>query len=284
MPAEAAFLLSIGARGACARFLAWVTLLGGITLAFAIAAFGADNLWLNLVSIPSRLPWGAVSGKIALALPDLATSFTTFLLPWALLLVLRFRGTVPAADTTAGRFLRCATFAALATLPAGCMALCKIGGAPNSLHAGPYLYPALLLAWLAPRPPELTRALIAVGLALALHTPEFASLPSRPVTQHLVVAEQLARARPGQLWFPLNPLVTVYADGKLYHVEDGLVTRFLAGYGVRERDFRRDLPAQLSAVVYPIEMRDRFSMQLLPEFNATTDFGQWSLHQKKPIH
>jgi hypothetical protein len=233
------------------------------------------------VVIPGRLPWGDSGAKISQAWPALLALFVT---PWVLLLLLwRRPGLAPANATAAGRFLRCATFAALATLPVGCLAFCKIGGATNSLHAGAYLFPALLLAWLAPRPPRPLPTLAVVTAALALHAPNFRDLPWRPDVRHLELADQFARANPGRLWFPLDPLVTFYTDGKLYHVEDGLVTRFLAGYGVREQDFRRNLPAQLTAVVYPIEMRDRFALQLLPEFNVVAAYGPWSLYQKKVI-
>lgn len=138
-----------------------------------------------------------------------------------------------------------------------------------------------MLAWLTLPVLVPTRALVVVTLALALHTTEFAALPLRPLTQRVAAAEQLARANPGQLWFPQNPLVSFYADGKLYHVEDGLFTRHLAGYGVREQEFRRHLPAQTRGVVYPVTTRDTFALQLLPQFNTSSTFGMWTVHQRE---
>lgn len=279
VPALALFLLSLGAPRACARFLAWTVALGTATVALNAAIFGADNLWFNLVTIPGHLPWADLGEKISERLPQLLAFVA---LPWALLIWLRRGGRAPQIDSQSGRFLRCATFAALAVLPIGLAALCKIGGEIHLIHSGFYLFPALVLAWLARTPPTPVVALAVVGVALALHAPEFSTLPLQPRTQRVAIAEQLARANPGRLWFPQNPLVTFYADGQLYHVEDGLVTRHLAGFGVRERDFLRHLPPQLTAVVYPAATNDTFSLQLLPQFTAHTTVGPWVLHQRAP--
>ena len=279
VPAHVAFLLSLGARDACRRFLIWTIVLGAVTLGLSAATFGLPELWFNLVTVPGRLPWAELGEKLSARLPQLVAYVA---LPWALLAWLHLAGGAPTTTSQSGRFLRSSTFAAVAVLPIGFAALCKIGGEIHLVHSGFYLFPALVLGWLA-RPERGTAVMLGtVGLALALHAPEFSTLPLRPRTQRVAIAEELAHANPGRLWFPQNPLVTFYADGRLYHVEDGLVTRHLAGFGVRERDFLRDLPPQLTAVVYPAATNDTFALQLLPQFTNRTTVGPWVLHQRPP--
>jgi len=83
---------------------------------------------------------------------------------------------------------------------------------------------------------------------------------------------------PHRLWFPRNPLITYYADGKLWHSEDGIETRFLANYGIHEADFRRYLPPDLEGVVYPARVDSPFSMALLSEFSREIKGPFWTLY------
>lgn len=279
-PALVVFLLSVKARGACVRFVAWTVFLGALSLLVAVKIFGADGLWLNLVAIPGRLPWGGLGDKIIPRLPQLLEWVA---LPWALFGLWRGYGLMPARDTESGRLLRCAALVAICELPVGLAGLCKIGGEVHLINSAAYLFPALVLAWLARAQPPAGRALVVVVLALALHATEFGALPLRPDSARLELGERLARANPGQLWFPQNPLITFFSDGKIYHAEDGIVTRDLAGIGLRKADFQRHLPAQLRAVVYPVGTIDTSALQLLPDFNVRLTNGPWEIHQRRPV-
>jgi hypothetical protein len=61
-------------------------------------------------------------------------------------------------------------------------------------------------------------------------------------------ALDLSRELPGMVWFPWNPLVTVFSEGRLYHVEDGLYVRSLIGKTFSEPDDRKYLPERFAAI------------------------------------
>lgn len=278
LPALACWLWSIGERTAARRFLGWSALFGGAIFVVCGLAFGFSALWLNLVTIPAHLPWGDAADKLARRAPQLALQLG---LPLVLLALLRRSGRWPARDTETGRFLGIVLCAAVASIPLGLPAFFKVGGDLNALHWWFYLVPALAAAWLARGLPPVVSLLLAVVVLLA-RIPEFRSLPATPQTAALAHAERIARANPGTMWFPYNPLVTYYADGRLYHVEDGIATRHLAGLGLREASFRRYLPARLTAVVYPAYQTDFFALQLLPEFDRRLSVGAWTVFTRAP--
>lgn len=271
VPAHVLGLLSLRERPAAFRYLALTAALGLLSVALAAVAFGLGPLWLNLVSIPARLPWGDVADKLSRRWPHLLA--TLILAPVVAVYVAR-RLTVP------DRLLRLALCVFAAQLPAGLLAFAKIGGDINVLSSWYFLLPPLVLVGLAPSAQTSApwRApLTAALLVLALRAPDFAQLPARPVTAHLAAATRLAHSFPGTVWFPHNPVVTYYADHRLYHVEDGIATRHLAGLPLRESEFRRHLPARLGAIAYPASQPHPFALQLLPEFSAGTTAGNWRI-------
>ena len=113
------------------------------------------------------------------------------------------------------------------------------------------------------------------AFALAIHVSDFVALPSRPYTDHFDAAAVLTGRYPQGIWFPQNPMITYYADRKLWHSEDGVSTRFLAGYGIREADFKRYLPSPLQALAYPSVNTFPFSLPLLPEFSEKNRIPYW---------
>jgi hypothetical protein len=75
-----------------------------------------------------------------------------------------------------------------------------------------------------------------------------------------------ARRHPGELYFPWNPLRTLYTDGKLYPFSYGLTDRELAGFPVSEESFRKYLPANLREVIF-CKAQDEYVMKYLKEFS-----------------
>ena len=277
VPAQLVFLWLGGNRAAALRFLAWVILFGAAALVICVEAFGFNNLWINLVAIPARLPWSNFAVRFATRPWSL---FAQVALPSLALLVLWFSGHWPKRSKEGGRFFQFAALAFLAMLPLGLMAFFKIGGDTNNLHSWGYLLAGALLAWLAKPSGRAATSIVLVIVtvfALALHAGEFASLRPRPLSEHFTVADKLIGAYPHALWFPQNPLITFYADGKLWHSEDGARTRGFAGYMPNATDFRRDLPANLQAIVYPANENLSLSALLLPEFNQKTSLPHWTL-------
>ena len=273
LPAQALWLFASGQRRAAGRYAAWATGFSLVLLGVSGVLFGFSELWLNLVEIPARLPWGDVSDKLLRRAPQLAVQLG---LPILVLLALARTGRWPAASTQSGQFLRLALYVAVASVALGFPSFCKIGGDLNALHAWFYLAPALVVVILAQDLPRWD-APVLVAVILLARAPEFRTLPTSPQTAALVQAEQISRGNPSAVWFPDNPLVTYFTDGKFYHVEDGIATRHLAGLGLREASFRRHLPRHLAGVVYPANQTEFFALQLLPDFNRCVRSGEWTV-------
>jgi hypothetical protein len=283
VPAQLVFLALSGGRRRAAAYLGWVAVWGLAGLAASCTAFGWRNLWLNLVTIPGGLPWAEATPRLTLRVWSLVGQL---ILPTLLLLGLHLRGAWPARDTVSGRFLQLTSLAAAFLTPLGVAAFLKIGGDTNALHAWDYLMPAFLLTWLA-REPAVTpggqaRLLLVVAAALGLRAGELTSLPPRAWTGHFVTARQLGAATPGGIWFPQNPVLSFYASGRIWHSEDGVITRYLAGHATREPDFRRHLPPQLAGVAYPAAVTQPPIFTLLPEFSHAMRGPHWTLHLRPP--
>ncbi len=278
--AQLIYLRAFTPRGNALRHLLWVAALG-LPAALACGAyFGFANMWLNLVTIPSRVPWGALVDKIALRWPHLLVHLVT---PFVLLLLWRRSAFWPARESSLGRSVRCNVIAFVTFLPIGFLSFFKVGGDTNVFHSHYYLQPLLVATFVAHAGTSAAgpRWLLAVAAAaVALRWPEFRELPSQPLTAHLTQASLVAAKAPQSTWFPNNPVVTFYSDGKLYNVEDGLATRHLAGIGIREVDFRRHLPAPLTTIVYDVRVTSPFALQLLSEFTLASRTGRWALYQK----
>ena len=283
LPAQLLFLARASGRRTAAAYLGWVALGGLAGLAVFGTAFGWGNLWLNLVAIPGHLPWAEVGPRLTLRPWSLAGQL---ILPALLLLGLHLRGLWPTRDTPGGSFFQLAVLAAGALTPIGLAAFLKIGGDTNVLHAWDYLLPAFLLAWLARVPAETpgapARVALVVVAALGLRWGDLTALPHRAWTGHLVTARQLLAAQPGGLWFPQNPVLSFYATGRLWHSEDGIVTRYLAGHAVEGEAFRHDLPPNLAGVAYPAAVTTASTLPLLPEFTHPIRTTHWTLHVRPP--
>jgi hypothetical protein len=284
--AQFAFLWRHERRIAAWRHLGWVSAFGILGAAVFSVAFGFANLWLNLVDIPGRLGWADFGPRLIMR--PWSLSFQVLVPAVALLAVWRSR-TWPTLEQESGRFFRLMALVFVAMLPIGLIAFFKIGGDTNLLHSWQYLLPGAMLVALAganDSPAGSTRILVVVACGLGLRATQFEALPTRPFTSHLAAAEALVRAHPHHLWFPQNPLITFYADGKLWHSEDGIATRHLAGYGLREPDFRRHLPSPLEGVVYPSSVKFPFAMPLLPEFSQSvrTPYWIWYARPSPPPH
>lgn len=271
------YLLFAQGRGTALVYTGWVVGFNVLSAAAATVAFGFDNLWLNLVAIPARLPWADIPARLAMRPLALIAQVV---LPSLGLLLLWRTNRWPQATTASGRFFQVTAAVYCAMLPVGLVAYGKIGGDTNLLHSWSYLMPGVLLVWLAGGHAlsATSRQLPVVTVCvLALHWPRLISLPAQPHTRHLEMAGRITAAFPDAVWFPQNPVITFYAGGRLWHTEDGIVTRQLAGCGLRGPDFRPHLPPRLKAVVYPVFTKIHAVMPLLPEFNRTTELPYWIL-------
>ena len=279
--AQVGFLAWHHGRASAWRHAGWVAAFGIGSLLLTTAWFGFGNLWLNLVAIPGRLPSVNLAAKAAEMLPALAGYVA---LPLAAALGLRAAGAWPGRESATGRLLRCTFIVAVAVLPIGLLALFKIGGAINVVHSWYYLLAPITVvttaaAWRHRRAwGWLSAAIVALCL---LRLPELRSLPAGPYTAHLAEAERLAAAGRGTIWFPYNPLVTFYSDGKLYHDEDGIMTRSLARFGLREVD-PRHLPAPLAGIAYDAQQPAPLALRLFPAYTQRSVAGYWAVYRREP--
>lgn len=277
--AQVTYLFVGDNRRAIEPYLLWLAVFNTAALGLSVLAFGWSNLWLNLVAIPGRLPWtDDVGARFALRSWAL---FAQIGLPCIGLVLLRAFHKWPIRSGESGRFFLITVLAFVAMLPMGIAGFLKIGGDTNLFHSWDYLMPGLLLAWLAAGKIGSGiwyRAAMVAICAIAIRWSDLTRFSASPFTGHLEAAGSLLARHPHRLWFPRNPLITYYADGKLWHSEDGIETRFLANYGIREADFRRYLPPNLEGVVYPTRTNFPFSMALLSEFSHEIKEPFWTLY------
>jgi hypothetical protein len=272
-----AYLIVAQNRRIAFIYAGWTAAWCALGVVVAASAFGFDNLWFNLVTIPASLPWADIPARLSNRpwhlLAQIALPASGLLLLW------RFKHW-PQSTHESGRFFQLTATVFCAMLPVGMVAYCKIGGDTNLLHSWSYLMPGLVLRWLsghsglsaAPR-----HLLVGTACALVLHWPRLTSLPVQPHVGHLAMANQITAAFPDTVWFPQNPVITFYACGRLWHSEDGIVTRHLAGRGLRGSDFQQHLPPHLKAVTYPVFTKTHAVMSLLPEFSRNTELPYWTL-------
>jgi len=283
--AQLVYLLLVTDRSAAVGYLSWLLGFGLLTLGVIIWYFGWSNLWLNLVVIPGRLPWtDDMAGRIAMRSWALVAQI---LVPCAALTWLRFTRHWPRGGSQGARFFLITIFVYFSMLPIGIAAFFKTGGDINLLHSWNYLLPGCLLGWLTPETISIRARVCWISalsvLCLCLRQADVFSYPTRPLTAHFAAADELIAAHPHRIWFPRNPVVNYYADKQLWHTEDGIETRFLANYGLREVDFRSYLPPGLEVIAYPANIENPFSMQLLREFSEKTFVPYWSVYRRPEI-
>lgn len=256
----------------------------GAGLAFTVAVgigFGWTGTILNLFILPSRLPW---TNAFLRRFVDLAPELSIHLALPALVMVTCHRAVWRRESA-----LLLPSLAWLCALPPGMASLLKIGGTINSLQSLAYwLPPALVVAlgaarrlrritWVFPSMALACLAICAVRLAGA------SAHPWRPLTEHYRQAEFLARSFRNEIWFPWNPLVTLYSEDCLYHAEDGLYVRFLAGHALTLAHARAHLPPRMYVIALPRGGTDwGIALHFLPPGARRAEFGLWTLYSWLP--
>ena len=257
-------------------------LFGGLVVAgLVVTAFGWESLRLNLLAVPAHLPWVPQPWhRILEYLPELSIQF---IVPLAL--TAGYGRRLLARDSV----LLLPSLAWLLSMPAGLAAMLKIGGSLNSLQGFGYWLPPALLLGLAlargqPRARALAGAAAFAGMAIcSVRVWRIPSVSFRPLVEHYQQADFLARRFSHEIWFPWNPLVTIYSENRLYHAEDGLYLRFVAGHALTLSHARQDLPAKMCVIALPRGGTDwGIALSLLPPNARHDDFGLWTLYSWPP--
>jgi hypothetical protein len=268
-------------RGEALRHLGRCALLGLAGGAAMVGAFGWGHLRLNLFVLPSALPWTNEPGRRLL---DLAPELSIHLVAPALILLLCHRA-VWARESR----LLLPSLAWLFALPPGLLSLMKIGGTINSLQGFTLWLPAALLVGLAAARGARRASWLLAGGALAVvaicggRLARLAVVPWHPLVDHYRQADYLARTFQGEIWFPWNPLVTIYSENRFDHGEDGLYVRFLAGHALTQGQARAHLPPRMCVIALPRGGNDwGIALSLRPAGAQRTDFGFWTLYSWPP--
>jgi hypothetical protein len=168
----------------------------------------------------------------------------------------------------------------------GVLSAFKVGGTANSLTGALYLLPSaslLAVQWLERHRLRRLAPALAIGAVLALQFTQIPVVTLRPLTTHLDRAAFLAREFPGQIYFPWNPLITFYSEQRIYHAEDGLYVRQLAGAAVSTEAVRMHLPPRWSVTVFRGSDSGWGLVQNLhPPDTQRAAFAEWTIYSWPP--
>ena len=232
------------------------------------------RVWFTAIITPASLPWAeSVADRFVHLLPYMALHLVLPVAAWLWL----------AQRQATGDLLLPSLAWLVAWLP-GLASAFKTGGTLNCLQG--------FLLWLPPAAVVMVAALsmlpwgnvIRVGLAcvtIVILGGRIATRPVRlwePLTAVAAYGEafELAQRLPERAWFPWNPLITIFSESRLYHVEDGLYVRSLIGRPVVSRASRLHLPPRFSAIVVSNQGSTwGIAEKLLPGPLEKIDLGSW---------
>jgi hypothetical protein len=246
----------------------------GVALALAcVSFFDPRGLWFNLVEVPAHIPW---TSEGFIRIRDL-TLLLSVHIGGPLLVLVGLRRKIWHARSP--WLLPALSWAA--ALPPGLASLFKLGGTLNSIESFLlFLPPALVLLAASFRNVRTLQFAFAIA-ACALVFIRLQRLPNpawRPRVEQLHQAESIAHQRPGQIWFPWNPLVTYYAERRFDHVEDGLYVRFVSARPLSYPETRAHLPPNWSAMAMLTGSSDwGLASHFCPTDAAVSHVGFWTL-------
>lgn len=241
--AQVVWLWSEQGRSAAVHHFVRTLAAAAVIAIVACAQFGFERMWLGAVRIPGALPW---TSEPAARLAHLAPVLVVHLGLPLLLLAFSARRVL-----RTGHELRLPFLAWIASLALGLPSMMTVGGSTNSFHGFLLLLPPLAAATCAWAQNHRGGLVALAGVVVALVAARWASEPNRPVTPAVIAlqqADQICRLYPHQVWFPWNPTVMYFAEGRFYHAEDGIHVRNLTGHPLSWSEFKAGLPADVRFV------------------------------------
>jgi hypothetical protein len=249
---------------------------GAVLLIPTIGYFGAVGLWHTMLEVPARFPWASLSERLA---DHYAYLLIYVILPVVAMVFWR------SFFFSRRSLVLLPSLAFFCVLPMGVAGFLRIGGNVNSLHSfWLWFPPTLVVLALNTGFARWSRYALAISaVALASYWLQISHLPTQPSTLAYSQASYLAERMPEKIWFPLNPLITLYSDKRFYHDLDGLGERTLAGQHLTPQHFYAGMPRQrqVSATLLPVGW-GLWGMEnaRLPEDTPVRSFGQWRLDGK----
>jgi hypothetical protein len=182
---------------------------------------------------------------------------------------MRVAGLVPGAAA----LVRLLGWVTLLQLPLGMVASMRAGGGLNSVHALTFALVAGLIAvgsWLVRRPAPagqrrylrsapVLAVILVLGLTLDFRLAgdrEPAWTPYRGLEGMLA----LARQKPGGLYLPWNPLITIISDHRVYPFDDALYCLSLADLAPRPEAVRAAVPPK-AVILYQEPSQSHFALR-----------------------
>lgn len=274
----------------CLRYLACLLVTGLVTTGLVLATCNAEDLFFNVVTVPTSHPWYHHDSPVILAaLVDLGKE------GFVLWVIVAFGALYPLA-TGAGipRNLadwltrnRWSVFVAvgLAEVPLSLLGGVKQGGMMNAWSHSLYFILAAVCLMFSESMGRLATDHVRAGLTLLclLLPAASASLQALDLVERYAHLDQprsdeseavmaFLNNHPGEAYFPWNPLEHLLVDGSLYHFHYGVYDRKIAGFIVRKEHFREHIPPDCRLVCLPVrDLPPNWFLDNLKDFSRPED-------------
>jgi hypothetical protein len=226
--------------------LFWFLVYGGAVSAVFFAWFGAEEILFNVWLIHARNPYyaWAQGDRLPGALLEHLGKALAFATVWLVLAVwawgdARLDRETPRLPDRAASLVRLLCWVALAMLPLGALAPLKSGGTLGSLHTVSWLFMAAMVwfwqRWTRPARGWAGVTAVAVFALAMMASAWRAHADTREFPGEWKLYRGLeadlaqARANPGKIYFPWNPMLTIISERRVYPLDDALYCLWLAG-------------------------------------------------------
>ncbi|MGD8327826.1 MAG: hypothetical protein PVJ49_00235 [Acidobacteriota bacterium] len=303
------WLWVVEGRRTAARALLVFGAMGTLVSAIMLAGFGFSNMYFNMFTLPSMVPWKpSPDGRWALfrsQLRELAKTAAPYLGMAIAGLLLGPPDRLPGRAQMGGwlkqRRWPLLLLIGILTVPTSVLGIVKRGGAVNSLSFTIFfvtLAGTLALLDTANRGSGWRSAtakllLLAAGIGVTVH--HVAAVDPEMFTRgrdHLrrfwqnpqQQANEMLAEHPGKIYFPWNPLAHLMVEDRLYHVEYGVNERRLAGIPMPRRQFRAQIPPDMRYLAFDQGRQSEWTRRdYLPEYSIRTElpgYPDWIIYRR----
>lgn len=264
--AIASYLWLRGLRRGSGVYAAFFIFFMAVVSGLFFKAFGFENLWFNLITIPSQQPWKSADGSGALWFSVYKLFHNSFFVFLFAAIVFISVGRLN-KDKPWFLFLWTAFF----MLPAAIIGNLKVGGAGNVFCYVPYfLLLAAILALaelnLAGRLRQFTNFLLLGFLVTQTVLVVYKFTVPPPETNYAQTAYEYLKKHPGTAYFPRLTLVHLLTEGKVYHESVALIDRRWAKIPVSPSQMRAFIPAHAALLAFHESVGDDRHWLDLPEY------------------
>jgi len=274
--ALALYVLIVDGRGVFFRYVLCLMVTGMLVSLILIWQFGREELLLNLVTIPARHPWreeGFLPAVLKLGRELLIVS-PFVLLSLSLHLSREERGR-KFAEWARSKPWSLFIMVSLFMIPVSVMGKTKVGGSNNVLsYTLYYLVIAAIIALVSPRTGRLLSrakrlaiAIMAVFLLILIPGVFYRFAYAQHPPNYARVAYEFAKRHPAEGYFPRLTLLSLMAEGELYHDSTGLRDRQWAGLKIRKEHFDAHIPARMRLIAFRDGANDEMDCMQMSTYN-----------------